>query len=137
VSEVSRVDIFEREPVFIEEIMKPLVADIPGIKTIMEHISTEQAVGYILGTPENVKASSQPLPVITCSTIATVRFFSVNCVVSPHDTRSFTWVLVVDIDLLVGGVRPELYCSPIVMGKVHRQALVKATIRVRSRNAVG
>ena len=56
----SYCDIFDREPAFIEEIMKPLVKDFPNLKITMEHISTSEAVEYVLSAPENVKAS------ITC-----------------------------------------------------------------------
>lgn len=59
-SEVTHGDIFEREPIFIEEVMKPLVKDFPKLKFTMEHISTKEAVDYVLSAPENVKAS------ITC-----------------------------------------------------------------------
>ena len=59
-SEVTHADIFEREPVFIEEVIKPLVADFPKLKITMEHISTKEAVDYVLSAPSNVKAS------ITC-----------------------------------------------------------------------
>lgn len=59
-SEVTHADIFEREPVFIEEIMKPLVADFPKLKITMEHISTKEAVEYVLSAPDNVKASITP-----------------------------------------------------------------------------
>jgi dihydroorotase len=59
-SEVTHADIFDREPVFIEEVMKPLMRDFPTLKIVMEHISTEQAVDYVLSAPDNVKAT------ITC-----------------------------------------------------------------------
>lgn len=59
-SEVTHADIFEREPVFIEEVIKPLVVDFPNLKITMEHISTKEAVDYALSTPDNVRAS------ITC-----------------------------------------------------------------------
>lgn len=59
-SEVTHADIFEREPVFIEEIMKPLVGDFPKLKITMEHISTKEAVDYVLSAPGNVKASITP-----------------------------------------------------------------------------
>ena len=60
-SEVTHADIFEREPIFIEEIMKPLVQDFPTLKITMEHISTKEAVDYVLHeAPDTVKAS------ITC-----------------------------------------------------------------------
>ena len=59
-SEVTHADIFEREPVFIEEIMKPLVKDFPKLKITMEHISTKEAVDFVLAGPDNLRAS------ITC-----------------------------------------------------------------------
>ncbi len=59
-SEVTHADIFEREPIFIDEIMKPLVADFPTLKITMEHISTKEAVDYVLSTPHNIKASITP-----------------------------------------------------------------------------
>jgi dihydroorotase len=60
-SEVTHGDIFEREPLFIEQIMKPLVKRFPTLKIVMEHISTEEAVNYILNdSPANVAAT------ITC-----------------------------------------------------------------------
>jgi dihydroorotase len=59
-SEVTHADIFEREPVFIEEVIKPLVLAFPKLKITMEHISTQEAVAYVLSAPPNVRAS------ITC-----------------------------------------------------------------------
>jgi dihydroorotase len=56
-SEVTHGDIFDREPRFIEDIMKPLVSDFPNLKITMEHISTKEAVEYVLSAPDNVKAS--------------------------------------------------------------------------------
>jgi dihydroorotase len=97
-SEVTHADIFEREPVFIEEIMKPLVADFPDLKITMEHISTKQAVDYVLNeAPDTVKAS------ITCHHL----LYNRN-------------------HLLVGGIRPHLYCLPILKAEEHRQALLAA-----------
>jgi dihydroorotase len=56
-SEVTHADIFDREPVFIDEVMKPLVSDFPHLKITMEHISTAEAVNYVQSAPENVRAS--------------------------------------------------------------------------------
>jgi dihydroorotase len=56
----SHIDIFDRETAFIETVMKPLVRDIPTLKIVMEHISTKEAVDYILQAPDNVRAT------ITC-----------------------------------------------------------------------
>lgn len=96
-SEVTHADIFEREPIFIEEIMKPLVADFPNLKITMEHISTKEAVDYVLSTPNNIKASITPQHLM----------YNRN-------------------HMLVGGIRPHLYCLPILKAEVHRQALVAA-----------
>jgi dihydroorotase len=98
-SEVSTpgIDIFDREPVFIEEIIKPLVADVPNLKIAMEHISTKEAVEYVLSAPSNVKAT------ITCHHL----LYNRNA-------------------LLVGGIKPHFYCLPILKREVHREALLKA-----------
>mmetsp|Transcript_16251 Transcript_16251/g.23930 ORF Transcript_16251/g.23930 Transcript_16251/m.23930 type:complete len:352 (-) Transcript_16251:146-1201(-) len=98
-SEVSTpsVDIFDREAVFIEEVMKPLVAAIPNLKIVMEHISTETAVQYVQSAPDNVAAS------ITCHHL----LYNRNA-------------------LLVGGIKPHFYCLPILKRELHREALIAA-----------
>jgi dihydroorotase len=63
-SEVTHADIFEREPVFIEKVMKPLVADFPSLLIIMELLSTKGAVDSVLSAPDYVKAT------ITCHHLA-------------------------------------------------------------------
>jgi dihydroorotase len=90
-------DIFDREPAFIDEIMKPLVRDFPKLKITMEHISTKESVEYVLSAPPNVKASITPQHLI----------FNRN-------------------HLLVGGIKPHLYCLPILKAEPHREALVGA-----------
>lgn len=98
-SEVSTptIDIFDREPVFIEEIIKPLVRDMPTLKIVMEHISTKEAVEYVKSAPHNVKAS------ITCHHL----LYNRNA-------------------LLVGGIKPHFYCLPILKRETHREALLSA-----------
>lgn len=98
-SEVSTpgIDIFDREPVFIEEIIKPLVEDMPNLKIVMEHISTKEAVEYVESAPDNVKAS------ITCHHL----LYNRN-------------------NLLVGGIKPHFYCLPILKRETHREALLAA-----------
>ena len=59
-SEVTHGDIFERELAFLEEIMKPLNDKFSDLKITMEHISTKEAVDYVLASSSNMKAS------ITC-----------------------------------------------------------------------
>ena len=97
-SEVTHADIFEREPIFIEDVMKPLVSDFPCLKITMEHISTKEAVDYVMNdAPETVKAS------ITCHHL----LYNRN-------------------HMLVGGIRPHLYCLPILKSEEHRTALLAA-----------
>ena len=91
------VDIFDREGLFIENIMKPLVRDIPELKLVMEHISTEEAVNYILQSPPNVRAT------ITCHHL----LYNRNA-------------------LLVGGIKPHYYCLPILKRETSRLALLQA-----------
>jgi dihydroorotase len=98
-SEVSTpsVDIFDREPVFIREIIQPLVEDIPSLKIVMEHISTKEAVDYVLSAPPNVKAT-----------------------ITAHH------LLYNRNSLLVGGLKPHFYCLPILKREIHREALLQA-----------
>lgn len=97
-SEVTHGDIFDREVIFIAEIMKPLVHDFPDLKITMEHISTMEAVNYILNeAPINVKAT------VTCHHL----LYNRN-------------------DLLVGGIKPHLYCLPILKTADHCAALCRA-----------
>lgn len=100
-SEVSTpgVDIFDRESVFIETIVKPLVRDMPStLRIVLEHISTEDAVEYVSKiAPDNVRAT-----------------------VTPHH------LLYNRNDMLAGGIRPHLYCLPILKRESHRLALLNA-----------
>jgi len=98
-SEVSRceIDIFDRERLFIEEVMKPLVRDFPNLQIVMEHISTEEAVQYVLSCPPNVAAT-----------------------ITPHH------MLYNRNALLVGGIKPHYYCLPILKRERHRRALLHA-----------
>ena len=93
----SEVDIFDREGLFIETVMKPLRADIPELKIVMEHISTAAAVEYVQASDDNVAAS------ITCHHL----LYNRNA-------------------LLVGGIKPHFYCLPILKRETHREALIDA-----------
>jgi dihydroorotase len=109
-SEVSTadIDIFDRETVFIEEIIKPLVKDMPKLKIVMEHISTKEAVDYVMSAPDNVKAS------ITCHHL----LYNRNA-------------------LLVGGIKPHFYCLPILKRETHREALLVAATSGSSKFFLG
>ncbi|MBH81724.1 MAG: dihydroorotase [Gammaproteobacteria bacterium] len=91
------VDIFDREAVFIDEVLRPLVARFPALKVVFEHITTAEAADFVLGTPDNVAAT-----------------------ITAHH------LLLNRNDMLVGGMRPHNYCLPVLKRERHRQALVAA-----------
>ena len=91
------VDIFDREAVFIDRTLAPLVRDLPGLKVIFEHITTAEAVEFVDSTGPNVAATITPQHL--------------------HINRNA---------MLVGGIRPHAYCLPVAKREHHRLALRKA-----------
>lgn len=91
------VDIFDREAVFIERIMKPVLAQVPNLKVVFEHITTAEAVKLVCEAGDNVMATVTPQHLM----------YNRN-------------------HILVGGVRPHFYCLPIIKRETHRQALLNA-----------
>lgn len=94
--EVTRgdIDVFDREARFIEEQLEPVVQHFPGLKVVLEHVSTQQAVQFVEGASEYVGATITPQHLM----------YNRN-------------------DMLVGGVRPHFYCLPILKRDVHQRAL--------------
>lgn len=97
--EVTRpeVDIFDREAVFIETVLDPLVRRFPGLKVTLEHVTTKEGVEYVTGARERVAATITPHHLI----------FNRNAIFQ-------------------GGIRPHYYCLPIAKREEHRLALRKA-----------
>jgi len=93
----SDIDIFDREAVFIERVLTPLLARHPTLKVVFEHITTQQAAEFVAQAPDTVAAT------ITAHHL----LFNRN-------------------KMLVGGIRPHYYCLPILKREQHRQALLKA-----------
>jgi len=91
------IDIFDREEVFIETILSPLVANYPDLKIVLEHITTKNAVEFVNAAGDNVAAT------------ITVHHLLFN--------RNH---------MLVGGVRPHYFCLPILKRNIHQQALIEA-----------
>ncbi len=91
------IDIFDREAVFIERVLKPLRAKYPTLKIVMEHITTAQAAEYV------AQADAYTAATITAHHL----LYNRNA-------------------LLVGGVRPHYYCLPILKRERHRLALLQA-----------
>lgn len=91
------VDIFDREAVFIERILAPLMKRIPELRIVFEHATTKDAVDFIRDAGPNIAAT-----------------------ITPHH-------LVINRNALFqGGLRPHMYCLPVAKREVHRLALRKA-----------
>ena len=97
--EVTRpdIDIFDREAVFIEEVLDPIRRAIPELRVVMEHITTAEAAAYVTEGDDTLGAT------------ITVQHLMLD--------RN---------DMLVGGMRPHLYCLPILKRGTHRPALIAA-----------
>ncbi|XQW86894.1 dihydroorotase [Thalassotalea piscium] len=91
------IDIFDREHVFIETILAPLVAKFTQLKIVLEHITTKQAVDFVTNAGSNIAAT------------ITVHHLLFN--------RNH---------MLVGGIRPHYFCLPILKRNIHQKALIKA-----------
>ncbi|MDM7323182.1 MAG: dihydroorotase [Gammaproteobacteria bacterium] len=91
------IDIFDREKVFIDRVLAPLLRDFPELKVVMEHITTRDAVEFVKAAPAHVGAT------LTAHHL----LYNRNA-------------------MLVGGLRPHYYCLPILKREEHRQALVAA-----------
>ncbi|PCJ23139.1 MAG: dihydroorotase [SAR86 cluster bacterium] len=93
----SKVDIFDREKVFIDSTLAPLLARFPTLRVVLEHITTSNAVQFVEQQAANVAAT-----------------------ITPHH------LMYNRNDLLVGGVRPHFYCLPILKRNTHQHALLEA-----------
>lgn len=90
-------DIFDREAVFIERHLRGLVQHYPNLKIVLEHITTQEAVDFVSAAGDNVAAS------ITAQHL----LYNRN-------------------HMLVGGIRPHLFCLPILKRDIHQHALIAA-----------
>ena len=91
------IDIFDRENVFIDTVLTPLVEKNPQLKIVLEHITTKNPAEFVQQASSNVAAT------------ITVHHLLYN--------RN---------DMLVGGIRPHYFCLPILKRNIHQQALISA-----------
>ena len=91
------VDVFDREAVFIERVLKPLVFDFPELKIVFEHITTSEAVNFVIDSAANIAATVTPQHMI----------INRNAI-------------------FAGGLRPHAYCLPVAKREKHRIAVRKA-----------
>jgi len=90
----AEIDIFDRERIFIETILSKIVNSFPDLKIVLEHITTSDAVSFVIQASDNVAATITPQHLLL--------------------NRN---------DLLVGGVRPHNYCLPVLKRNTHQKAL--------------
>jgi len=93
------VDIFDREAVFIDKVLKPIRKKVPDLKVIMEHVTTEDAVDYVRDSRGNLAAT-----------------------ITTHH------LIINRNHILAGGIKPHYYCLPVAKREKHRIALVAAAI---------
>ena len=89
------VDIFDREAVFIDTVLDPLRRRIPGLRVVMEHITTRQGVDYVRAAPEGMMGGT----------------------ITTHH------LIINRNHILVGGIKPHYYCLPVAKREEHRLAL--------------
>lgn len=93
------IDIFDRERVFIEQKLSVIHQHFPTLRIVLEHVTTSEAVQFVLQAPDNIAATITPQHLM----------YNRNA-------------------MLVGGIKPHYYCLPILKRETHREALIKAAI---------
>lgn len=93
------VDIFDREAVFIDRILKPLRKKVPDLRIVLEHVTTQHAVDYVRDSVRNLAAT-----------------------ITTHH------LIINRNHILAGGIRPHYYCLPVAKRESHRVALVQAAV---------
>ena len=93
------VDIFDREAVFLDQVLALVVGDFPALKVVCEHITTVEAVEFVLSLPKTVAAT-----------------------ITPHHLQYNRNAI------FQGGIRPHHYCLPVLKRESHRLALRKAAV---------
>jgi len=91
------VDMFDRERVFVDTLLRRITADFPALRVVLEHVTTREAAHFVRDATTPIAAT-----------------------ITPQHLR---WSRSV---LFVGGLRPHYYCLPILKRETHRRALVAA-----------
>jgi dihydroorotase len=102
------IDVFDREKAFIEEVLGPTVERFPRLKVVLEHITTRDAVQYVEVTGPSVAAT-----------------------ITAHH------LLMNRNALFMGGLRPHVYCLPVLKREEHREALVEAAVSANPKFFLG
>ena len=108
----AEIDVFDREAVFIDQVLEPVRVRHPGLKIVFEHITTKQAAQYV-------------------ESADTKRFGAIAATITPQH------MLYNRNAIFTGGIRPHYYCLPILKREVHRQELVRVAISGNPRFFLG
>jgi dihydroorotase len=95
----AEIDVFDREAVFLDRVLAPLLRDMPGLRVVLEHVTTEDAVAFVR---ENAGTGR------------------LGATITAHH------LLINRTHMFQGGIRPHLYCLPIAKRERHRLALLRA-----------
>ncbi|MEY3951854.1 MAG: dihydroorotase [Pseudomonadota bacterium] len=93
----AEVDVFDREARFVEEVLAPMRRRHPGLRVVLEHITTREGADYVAQSEPGIAATITPQHLL----------LSRNAIFQ-------------------GGLRPHAYCLPVLKRETHRQALLKA-----------
>jgi dihydroorotase len=104
----SEIDIFDREKVFIDQVLSPLMARYPSLRIVLEHITTKDAVEFVKEASDNLAAT------ITAHHL----LFNRN-------------------HMLVGGIKPHFYCLPVLKRNIHQRALLQAACSGNAKFFIG
>ncbi len=104
----QQVDIFDRERVFLETVIKPLLFAIPDLKIVAEHITTLELADFVEGAGENIAATITPQHLL----------YNRNAIFS-------------------GGIRPHFYCLPVLKREKHRERLLEVATSGSSKFFLG
>ncbi len=91
------IDIFDREKIFIERELIPMIERFPALRIVLEHISTQEGVDFVLSAKDSIAGTLTPQHLL----------YNRNA-------------------LLAGGIRPHYYCLPVLKRESHRKALLHA-----------
>ena len=102
------VDVFDRETRFIDSVLEPLRQRHPGLKIVLEHVSTKEGVQFVYAHQSGMAAT-----------------------ITPHH------LMINRNAMFKGGIRPHMYCLPVAKREIHRQALRTAATSGDSRFFLG
>jgi dihydroorotase len=91
------IDIFDREKIFIDTVLIPVIRRFPGLRVVFEHITTQEAADFVVAAPDTIAAT-----------------------ITAHHLRYNRNAI------FQGGIRPHYYCLPVLKREHHRQTLIRA-----------